>query len=229
MLLDIVIPTKNREDKLNNCLNSIFISCKDIEINLYIYFSIKEEYLKYQTLFSGFENVKIQLLDNYRVPNFWNTHLKNTNSDAMMYINDDVVLFEDTIKNVIEEFNLHFPDYDGVIGLNQLNLNEFETVEGAFGVIGKKYSERFPNSQVFCPDYDRFWADFELWQYAKSINKFYFSRKAQLIHNHPCINRKFEDETHRDVRKYLSKDKQTFQKRKSLNFLWGKDLTLINT
>jgi hypothetical protein len=229
MLLDIVIPSKWRRNKLDNCLNSLFKSIHDEDVNIYLYFSVKEEYDIYYAIFKDIPNIKPVLLETeYRVPTFWNTHLQKMTADGLVYLNDDIEVFEDTIDKIKLEFYRYFPDYDGVIGLNQLNLNEFQKVEGAFGVIGRKYAERFPNKQVFCLDYYRFWGDFELMQHAKEIHKFHFSTEAQLIHNHPCTNRKFQDATHEDVRKYISKDKEIFNKRKEKGLLWGRTWDLIN-
>lgn len=227
MKLDIVIPTKWRKEKLDTCLNSIFVSAENKLINLYLYFSVKEEYEFYQQIFREVPNIHTILLEFYRVPDFWNKHLSITDADAMCYLNDDCVVFEDTISSIFKEFEEHFPDYDGVIGLNQLNLNDFQTVDGAFGVIGIKYAERFPGKKVWCPDYNRFYADFELWQMAKELNKFHFSRQAQIIHCHPVIDKRLEDDTHRDVRKYIRKDKETFNRRKEMGLLWGKSFQTI--
>jgi len=227
MKLDIVIPSKGRKEKLDNCLNSIFLSAKQ-EINIYLYFSIEEEFDDYQKQFDGISNIHVILLDSYRVPDFWNGHIENSTSDAMCYLNDDVILFEDTIEMIVKEFEENFPDYDGIVGLNQLNLNDFKTVDGAFGVIGIKYAERFPAKQVWCPDYNRFFADFELWQFAQSIGKFVFSHRAQINHMHPITNRQLADATHADVRQWLAVDRKINQLRKNRDLLWGRDFKLLS-
>jgi len=228
MLLDIVIPTKNRKEKLDNCLNSVFHSVKDNLVNIWLYFSIQEELDYYKALFNNISNIHIEYLEFYRVPDFWNGHLQKTKADAICYLNDDVILFTDTIETIIREFGEKYPDYDGVMGLRQANLPKDQTVEGAFGVIGRKYAERFPEKQVFCPDYDRFFSDWELWQYAKSINRFYFCSIARIEHLHPLGNKALEDDTHKDVRKWIKGDKKTFAIRKQRNLLWGDSFKLIN-
>lgn len=229
MTLDIVIPSKNRTDKLTNCINSIFHSAKDIPINLHLYFSIKEEFDYWVNMFSGSKlPITLHLLSDYRVPDFWNSHLQRMNSDAMMYGNDDILLFEDCIPTAIKAFQEKFPDNDGVLGLRQSNLPSDQAVEGAFGIIGSKYADRFPSRQVFCPDYDRFYGDFEVWIFAKSLGKFCFCSIAEIEHLHPAFDRKQEDETHHDVRKWLPGDKKTNLIRKELGYLWGKDYKLVN-
>lgn len=229
MKLDIVIPSKWRQEKLDNCLNCLFKSIKDDTTYIYLYFSEEDEANLYNKIFVGIENIKVRLLNfPYKASTFWNYHLQQMTSDGLCYINDDVEVFDDTIDKIKLEFYRYFVDYDGVVGLNQLNLNEFQQVEGAFGVIGAKYADRFPNRQVFCPDYFRFYGDFELMKRAKELNKFHFSHEAQLNHNHPCINREFEDATHKDVRKFIGRDKYTFQQRQAKGLLWGRTWELIN-
>ncbi len=161
------------------------------------------------------------------MPDFWNTYLQNCNADAMCYLNDDIILYEDTIPYIVSQYTYKFPTFDGVMGLNQINIKDSRKVEAAFGVIGMKYADRFPNRQVFCPDYNRFHADWELCEYAKSIDKFFYASLAQIQHLHPCIDNKYRDATHSVVRKWLQIDKTIFAKRQSKSLLWGRDFTLI--
>jgi len=202
------------------------LGAKNHDITLAIYFGNEEELLHFKPFFATIENVKLNFLKEYRVPDFWNSYLLNMTADAIMYLNDDVELFEDTLDVVLEEFPAHFPDYDGVMGLNQINIKDVNKVESAFGVIGSKYAERFPNKQVWCPAYSRFYGDWELWKYAKEINRFYFCEYARINHFHPSLNREWEDSTHNDVRKFLQEDKKMFRQRQTNNLLWGKSYAL---
>lgn len=227
MKLDIVIPTLNRREKLDVCVNSILKTAKE-DMNLYLYFGDEQERQDYEKLFQGITNIHSLYLDNYKVPTFWNGYLKDMKADALMYLNDDVELYDDTLDVVVEDFMREFPDTDGVLGLNQVNIADPRKVESAFGVIGTKYADRFPNRQVWCPDYHRFYGDWELWKYAKDIGKFYFSEVARVNHYHPCTDKKLEDSTHYNVRTFLKEDKVTFQRRQIFNLLWGKNFSLIN-
>ena len=225
MLLDLVIPSLGRIDKLTATLNSIFLSSRDIPINLYIYFSDMVEWNHFQRQLCHIPEIHLALIDNYRVPNFWNAHLQKMVADMMIYLNDDVLLYNNTLELVINKFEELGTDI--VLGLSQSNLPEDQGLPGAFGIIGSKYADRFPNRQVFCPDYDRFHGDWELMQHAKSIGRFHFDRDIKIEHLHPAFGGK-EDQTHRDVRRYLSKDKETFRQRQSKGFLWGNNFNLIN-
>jgi len=227
MKLDLVIPSKNRKDKLETCLNSIFHSNFLGQVEVYLYFSIKGESTYFRKITKGISWIHIRDLESYRVPEFWNTHLKNMTADGLCYLNDDIELFPETLTIIQDNFNNTFPDYDGVMGLNQVNINSPSKVEGAFGVIGSKYADRFPDRQVFCPDYNRFFGDYEIWRYSKSIDKFLFCSTAQLLHHHPITNKKLEDATHRDVRTWLDEDRATFNERKRRDLLWGCSWELI--
>ena len=228
MTLEIVIPSKGRLEKLEKTVNSIFYSARNIPIKLTICFSIHEELEKFNIIIGNIPNVSLELIYNYRVPEFWNTYLNKTDANALCYLNDDVLLLEDTIEVALAEFERVFPNNDGVMGLRQVNIPPKQAVEGAFGIIGKKYTERFPDGQVWCPDYNRFYADFELWQYARKIGKFYFSTISRIEHLHPCTNPKHKDATHDAVRVYLPQDKQTFALRQARGLLWGENFNLIN-
>ncbi len=227
--LDIVLPTKWRQEKLDRCLNSIFHSVKNIteyDIHLYIYFSVESEYQHYWNHFCAIGNIHLKFLEQYRVPDFWNSHLQSTGADAVCYINDDIEFFEDTAKTILSEFPKRFPDFDGLMGLNQRNLPSHHIVEAAFGVIGRTYADRFPNKQVFPIDYERFFVDLEMCDYAKSISKFYFCQQAEILHHHPNFGGT-KDKTHEDVRRFHAKDRATYEKRKNLGYLWGKTFETI--
>ena len=127
----------------------------------------------------------------------------------------------DTIDNIYKEYIEHFPDYDGIMGVNQSNLPP-QNSKAAFGIIGTKYADRFPNRQVWCPDYDRFYCDYEMYLYASKIGKFYFSEKTKLNHNHGAFAGEARDETHKEVRKYLETDRFMFNIRQNKKLLWGK-------
>jgi len=225
MKLDLVVPTLDREKKLINCIESILRFKSNYNITLYLYFSSYKEMEKIKKYYSfDWINYKFTIYD--RCSSFWNQHLLQMKSDAMCYLNDDVILLENTLEKIFEVFSKQFPDYDGVMGLNQTNLPQDQIVKSAFGVIGNKYADRFPKRQVFCPDYYRFYTDLELYLYSNKINKFYFDEQIGLVHHHPSHGY-IADETHRTVRKYRPKDSQIFGIRNNRKLLWGESFELI--
>lgn len=228
MNLDITIPTRNRREKLTNCINSILLSAKNISINIYIYFHNKENLDYFNNCFKDVNEIKLRMTKNYKAPVFWNNHLKNMKSDAMCYLSDDTLFFEDTLELIMNYFPKYFPDFDGLLGLNQYNIPSSQAVCAAFGIIGSKYADRFPERQVFCPDYFRFYDDRELELFAMSIGKFVFNKNIKVKHMHPAFDSRLLDDTHNEVRKCLRKDRETFEKRQQLNYLWGKNFNLLN-
>lgn len=228
-MIQVVIPTLNRISKLENCLKSIFHAAKDISILLDVCFSIKEEKQYFEQWLKDIPNIRLHLITEYNVPDFWNSWLKNIEEevDILIYLNDDVQVDVEMFKFILSYFKYYYPDLDGVVGINQVNIQCNNKVESAFGAIGKKYIDRFPDGMVFCPQYKRFYADQELWIYAKSINKFLFGELAKLNHYHPAFYKHLKDSTHDNARRYLQQDKQMFRKRQELGYLWGNNFDLV--
>jgi len=224
--LDIVIPSLGRKVKLERCIESIRKAKFQHDVHLYLYFSIKEELDYFKKTTKDKDWITCKTVKNYRVPDFWNKHLKTMKADAMMYLNDDIILFGDTITNALEYMSKVYPDYDGVIGINQFNIPINQMVKTAFGVIGTKFANRFPDRQVFCPDYDRFYADQELFVFSDRVHKFTFCNLVRLEHDHPVFNKNSMDATHKNVRQYLSSDKTVFHNRRMKNLIWGVNFEL---
>lgn len=225
MQLDIVIPTLERKDKLIKCIDSIRKSKKFFRVFIHIYFT-KEDELDYFTDLYKKENWIFCKHTTYeKCTTFWNNHLFYMDADAMAYFNDDVTLFENTIEELFKTYQQKFPNFDGVMGINQENIPKERALQSAFGVIGKNYANRFPNKEVFCPNYYRFYGDYELLKYAESIKRFYYADNVKINHLHPDYAR-CKDNTHREVRKYKEKDCLIFGMRQAKKLLWGKDWNL---
>jgi hypothetical protein len=229
--VDIVIPSYKRTEKLINCVDSIkraLVGIND-QCSLYIYFSLVEDLKDFnENYFPQSGIYKILLEKEYKAPTLWNDHLRYMQSDALIYLNDDVLLEKDCILNATKEMREKYPDLDGVIGLNQINIPSKQAVSCAFGLIGVKFANRFPLRQVFCPEYNRFYIDEELEKFAISINKFTFSESSKLVHLHPAFDSSQKDETHSYVRQYLKKDQEIHKERVKKEYLWGKNFNLLN-
>lgn len=228
MKFDMVIPTYKRKEKLERCLNSIIEN--DLKfLDIYIYFdnnNIKSE--KYIKEKFPFVHTKV-MTNQYRAFGIWNYHLfhylKSTSS-GMIYVCDDIVFLPNTLLTMKTLFEQICKDTDGVLTFNQYNLTSASKY--AMGLIGKKFIDRFPYSQCFCPDYVSFYADAELGVYAKSIGKFYFGSGCRIHHYHPSFYKQESDEAHKIVRdKNSIVDRQINIARRRANLLWGKNFTLI--
>lgn len=226
--LDIVIPSLNRRQKLDTCLNSLFRADNLENVTIWLYLSDPVEYQHYWSYFDALKDkVKVVLLPSYRVPSFWNGHLATMQADAMFCVNDDTEFHTNAITNIISEFSTLYPDGDGVLGVTQSNALEGQGMEGAFPVIGRTFAERFPDRKVWCPDYYRLWADKELMDYARSVGKFHASTVCKIVHWHPAFGGTV-DTTHIAVREFRDLDRKTYRSRQNKGLLWGQNWDLIN-
>jgi hypothetical protein len=235
LFYDVVIPTFRRFDKLERFYESFRRVNDRWGLFLYLYFdnNDKETELrfiqKYGLGLDSFEHVTLQ--KQYRAFGIWNSFLKNkgsgTRNGGMFYLCDDIELFTDTFSVAINILENKF-DGDGVIGLNQENIQRVRGMKGfsksGMGLIGYKFAERFPDRQCFCPDYVSFKADTELGDFAASLGKFEFAEGAKITHHHPRFNKdRDDDETHHIVRdKEADLDEIIGTQRKERGFLWGK-------
>lgn len=131
--------------------------------------------------------------------------------DAVLYASDDLVFAPDCISQAVVALQKHFPDGDGLIGLAQTRITK-----GAFGLMGRKFIERFPNQQVFCPEYTHWGGDTELEQYAIFLNRFYWCETAFVTH--PTL----KDSTYILGHKIRSHDSAIYRARQAKGLLWGK-------
>jgi hypothetical protein len=227
MQFDIVIPSHHRTKRLTECLESIainFASNSELykNVRVMVYLSDPEEYHSFK--YSAHWLSKGLFL-NYRAPDFWNNHLSRMMADVMVTINDDIVLLPGTLQHLVRSYETRFPSADGVLGLNQFNIPMAE--EYSFLAIGAGFARSFPGKQVFCPDYERFFADEELGKYAKESGKFFFDTDVKIVHMHASFYPELIDETHNAVRMHWPKDNRTHQLRQGSGFLWGKDFNRL--
>ena len=209
MNFDLIIPTYNRREKLERCLTSIM--CQILidkkldkhQIKIFVYFDNNDE-KTYKYIKERYDVKCILLKEQNLIFKISNYHFRNSSSDGVFYFADDLELLPNYLNNSINALIGHFPDLDGVIGIYQYNLYEILKKSGfcqsAHCLIGRKYINRFPNQQVFCPDYRHFVADVELEHYAKRIGKFYFGKEIRLNHFTPEFYPDIKDENRKNTR-----------------------------
>jgi len=138
-------------------------------------------------------------------------------ADAVIYASDDLEFPPHGISKAVKAMKEHFPDGDGLVGLKQSCAGG----DSAFGLMGRKFIERFPNRQVFCPDYIHYVSDREIGRFAKSVNKFFFCKDVIIKHD------RSKDKTRELALKILGTDKATKAERARKGFLWGRDFERI--
>lgn len=230
MRVDIVVPTYNRPEKLYRCLKSIE----------------KQSYKNYECCViindQSFESTKI--LDRFDFDHFWykippcnlyvagawNYYFSNffgkRNPDAVLWLVDDVEVLSYTIQKAVDCMITNFPDTDGVVGLKQECPGNSNYTFKWYGqvLLGNKFIQRYApvNYKVCCPMYKHWFQDEEMYNFAKSLNKFKECPEALIYHYHPAFKKDEMDETHSKVRGSIkTADTHFFNERKSKGLNWG--------
>lgn len=197
-MVDIVILTYNRSEKIKVAIQSIL-----------------------DNRISNYRIVVYPEYENLGTVKKLNEHLKFTRSDIIVYLADDVKLYPDCLEKAVQCMQSNFPEFDGLVGINQVNIPN--GCKSAFGLIGRKFADRFPDKQCFCPDYIHFYVDTEVGQYAQEVKRFKFCEEAKLIHYHPSVCSEMIDQTHITLRnRSKQRDDETWQKRQRKGLLWGR-------
>lgn len=149
--------------------------------------------------------------------------------DITLILADHIVIQEGCVESIENAFADKFPDLDGCVGLSVSNMPPLPGVrEYCFLAIGSKFLDRFPMRVAYCPDYYHFFADTELGEYAKSIDKFHYAEEAELYTYHPNANNAGRDSTHRASRKHMGRDIETREERVNRGLLWGDSFERVN-
>lgn len=207
-VVDIVIPTWKRPEKLARCLESI----------------------KRQT----YKEIRVHAIeDTDRLFAFgvWNRFLASWDTGGyFVYLCDDTELAPNCIQEAVKVFSRRWPDGDGVVGFHQQIADKGGWCQSAMGMVGRAFAERFPSRQLFCPDYGRFHADSELGATARKLSRFEYGRDASLVHYHPAHCPAEMDATHQAVREIgpVARDKVTQSERRKRGLVWGLNFELIN-
>jgi hypothetical protein len=225
MKLIVAFPTLGRVEKAAKCIQTIRQCGFDMpehDLFIKVIFSNPDEANIIGSMFGTAPNIICYVLKEQHVaPKMWNDLLLNETYDALCYLSDDLELDPGCLKNAMDCMRTNFPDLDGVIGLHMKNCPDSQRVQGAFGIIGREFACRFPNKQVFCPEYQKFCIDKELEIYAKSVGKFKYCKEAALVHHHPAFTKTPADKTHNYVRTFLHTDLCIFEERHKHGYIWG--------
>jgi len=138
--------------------------------------------------------------------------------DAVLYATDDIEFKPHAIETAISAMANHFPDGDGIIGFNQVGQQDFS--KSGVALVGQKFLRRYPNRQLFCPQYFHFSCQ-EIERLGDRLNKIVLEKDASLIHYHPVWNRSEMDKTHEEARVYRDKDLGLSSKRRAKGLIWG--------
>lgn len=203
-MLEIVVPTYNRPLEIARFLES----AQKVEVPVGWVVNTRVRYGGKPEALTGIVNGLVQ----------------ESSADVVMVLADHLVMHSDCLINCMDYFN---NDLDLMVGLRIENCPITPGVsEYCFFAVGKEFISRFPDRQIFCPDYWHFYADNELGRYANEIGKFIWAEDAKVTTYHPNVGNAEKDETYWASRKNIAQDKQINSIRKTKGLLWGRDLTL---
>jgi len=231
-MIDVVIPTYKRPEKLERTIRSIR-SEPDLRIRVFFDNNDTESVAACSDLLESRKDVEAVVLQKqYNAFGIWNVYSKDMppEVEAFFYVCDDIEFLSDCIPKAVDA--VRSLNGDGVVGLNQVNVKS-DAGEGrstsAMGLIGRVFAERFPSRCCFCPDYRVFQADGELGIYARKVRRFHYEKDAKIIHYHPSHCSEPPDQTHREVRKkkVAFRDLSTFKTRQRNGWLWGREFKTV--
>lgn len=146
-----------------------------------------------------------------------NHTLKHVKQGAVLYAADDLEFDPHCIEIAVEQLETKASDTDGLVAIKQSVVG----CSTAFGLLGHKFIERFPERAVFCPDYTNWGGDSELGRFARSINRLYICNESQVLHH------RLKDATRDQIKSLETQDYHFIAERKKAGLLWGRDFQLL--
>lgn len=156
-----------------------------------------------------------------------NRVLKLIDEDLYFYGADDIQFFPDCISKLVKAMKEIFPTGDGLVSARQhliLSRNRIKHKKsgGAFGLMGRKFVDRFPDRAVFCPDYFHGGSDRELRNFAVRAGAYHLCQDAIVLHS-----REEKDETRRLRKEAQPQDHETHRMRMDRGLFWGESFERI--
>ena len=220
MEIGIVVPTRNRLDKLLRMVESAKSTKHKLHFTLIEDGSEKLathgwNYDQVTTLVTG-DHVGSVTARNDAV-RYCLRH-SGRHVDMILLAVDDIVFLEGSIDHAVRSLRTKFPKRFGAVGFRIL-LNE-KTHNSGVVLVWSDLAEAFPNGKLFFPGYWHFAAQ-EFKTALRRLKLMYEDNEALIEHYHPRRCREEMDGTHRDARKRKQKDTGLWKERKSKKMLWG--------
>jgi hypothetical protein len=143
-----------------------------------------------------------------------NANISNIDGwDILLLASDDMIPIQNGYDEIIRtDMYNNFLDTDGVLWYNDGGQSNINTL----CILGKKYYNRF--GYIYHPDYISLWCDNEFTDISIILNKVYRSEQVIIEHAHPVYQKCNYDQLYLKNESFNNHDKQTYLKRKSLNF-----------
>lgn len=114
--------------------------------------------------------------------------------ELVCFLGDDTVAEPGFLKNALSAMKT-LPDGWGLVGLND-GLREGKVA--AHWLAHKKLLP-FLDGEFFNTEYLHCWCDNELTERCKAMGRFVFAKDAKILHNHPVVDMKWDDEHYQRV------------------------------
>lgn len=216
--IDVIIPTRNRYEKLCRCLESIPQSALKVEIGVIVVCDGDSETANKLMGHNDGLITRVSVVRKHRGSVYCRNLITQATEDALIYATDDIEFKEGAIEAAIKAMHKYFPDEDGVIGFNQVNARSF-SIAGV-GLVGQKFLCRYPNRKLFYPRYFHFSCQ-EIERLGNKLNRIRLEESAELLHYHPAKNLSERDVTHIEARRDRMKDKLISSQRRADKIIWG--------
>ena len=216
--IDLIIPTRNRWEKLQRCLRSIPQKIPQVELNIIIICDgDRETAMNLMTSNNGQVN-RVVLIAKHSGAVFCRNLMTQCAEDAVLYATDDIEFKPSAIEAATDAMREHFADDDGVIGFNQIGDQGFSKT--GIALVGQKFLCRYPGKKLFYPEYFHFSCQ-EIERLASKLGRLHLEERAKLYHYHPNWVRSEMDRTHQEARIYRGKDLKISRERRAHKLMWG--------
>lgn len=211
--ITVVIPTRGRLEKLHRTLASLPLG----EHWFSVIIVCDGDKDTFDALCTDPRWLSVMLVPERRGAVFCRNHAMHAILDGVLYATDDILFPRGVVKAAMDEFNEAFPDDDGVLGFQQ----DFSHHKAGVGLVGLPFLRRYPDRQLFCPEYDHFACQEIAWL-AESLDRFCYSDgRAKITHLSPFKDRAWLDQTHQDARRHKIQDMDTLHRRQAAGLIWG--------
>lgn len=196
-LVSIVIPTI-RPDKLERCLKAVHENAG---------------YSNYEVIVEKDDPANPQ-----GAPKVLKRGVDRSAGELVMFLGDDTIPAPNFLYNAVVSMHKHFPDLDGLIG-----LNDTLWPGGAVAThwLASKKLLPYLNNEFFHTGYNHLSCDNELTERCRQIGKYFWEERAVVVHDHTSAHGWSDetyDEHYRRVYQYdtMRKDRQLLEKRSKL-------------
>jgi hypothetical protein len=217
--IDVVIPTRGRIKKLERTLATIPGTVRGIPVVIHVVCDGDKETEKW--CIECDRDLAVYFLPGHNGAVKCRNHVIRGCTGAVLYATDDIEFNPGAIGWAWASLNEHFPDGDGVIGFHQEGNKYHPT---GVALVGQKFLLRYPNKELFNPQYFHF-ACQEIYWLADKLNRFKTEMKAAIYHWHPATHkdepRAEVDQAHIDARIHKQRDMNLIKARQAAGETWG--------